>query len=518
MEENADPASQGDDESKSGTRRAFAENLDQTLIAMPLIQRIEQHISDMGEVAGRRQPIDVILDLNLLYPLHSGLESARTKAREITNKALANIDVDVETCRIDMEKSRYAHQNIFARLTANQIFALLEACEGGLRGQDARPIYKIWHDAEIESHMDKSISTVKADAAYVAFSASGEGVCWAVIDSGIDGEHDHFEHYSNLELPRPLHHMDFSGDGVKTIPRDQNPVDESGHGTHVAGIIAGAQSRAVDVVSRVRDDQGGVSYRSRRAEGIRSIAPACKLVSLRVLNKQGRGKVSNLIAAMGYIDKINSGGRWRLIHGVNMSVGYEFEAEWFACGQSPLCVEVNRLVKSGVSVVVAAGNTGYGFAQAQEGAFKTGLDLTINDPGNAELAITVGSTHKEHPHTYGVSYFSSKGPTGDGRLKPDLVAPGERIVSCAAGAAREQLQQKEELQDSACEYREESGTSMAAPHVSGAIAAFLSIRQEFVGEPEKVKEIFLRNCTDLGRDRYFQGHGLLDLMRAIQSV
>ena len=59
------------------------------------------------------------------------------------------------------------------------------------------------------------------------------------------------------------------------------------------------------------------------------------------------------------------------------------------------------------------------------------MDVTINDPGNADLAITVGSTHRDMPHVYGVSYFSSKGPTGDGRLKPDLVAPGEKIISCA---------------------------------------------------------------------------------------
>ena len=101
-----------------------------------------------------------------------------------------------------------------------------------------------------------------------------------------------------------------------------------------------------------------------------------------------------------------------------MSVGYDFEPEWFACGQSPLCVEVDRLVKSGVVVVVAAGNTGYGWAQsAFRGTVSAGLGLTINDPGNAELALTVGSTHREMPHIYGVSYFSSKGPTGDGRLK-----------------------------------------------------------------------------------------------------
>ncbi len=166
------------------------------------------------------------------------------------------------------------------------------------------------------------------------------------------------------------------------------------------------------------------------------MAPRCKLISMKVLDDNGQGEASNLIAALEAIQEINGDGRRIRIHGVNMSVGHDFEPEWFACGQSPLCVEVNRLVKSGVVVVVAAGNTGYGFVQdAFKGAVTAGLGLTINDPGNAELAITVGSTHRDSPHIYGVSYFSSKGPTGDGRIKPDVVAPGEKIISCASGGA-----------------------------------------------------------------------------------
>jgi subtilisin family serine protease len=141
------------------------------------------------------------------------------------------------------------------------------------------------------------------------------------------------------------------------------------------------------------------------------------------------------------------------------------------------------------------------------------MPVTINDPGNAELAITVGSTHRDMPHVYGVSYFSSKGPTGDGRMKPDIVAPGEKILSAATGKLL--IDRAEGKQ---CEYVEDSGTSMAAPHVSGVIAAFLSVRREFIGEPERVKEIFLGAATDLKRERSFQGAGLIDLMRAIQSV
>jgi len=255
----------------------------------------------------------------------------------------------------------------------------------------------------------------------------------------------------------------------------------------------------------------------QNAEALHGVAPHCTLVSLKVLDKDGAGRVSDIMRALVYVrEDLNDDPKMLRVHGVNLSVGYDFDAQMFACGQSPLCVEVDRLVKSGVVVVTAAGNTGYGSVNASEREAKVGLSNTINDPGNASLAITVGSTHRDSPHTFGVSFFSSKGPTGDGRLKPDLVAPGERITSCAAKAKREKL--GIDVPANVAAYVDDSGTSMAAPHVSGAIAAFLSIRREFIQRPEEVKRIFLESATSLGRERYFQGHGLVDLMRAIQSV
>ena len=228
-----------------------------------------------------------------------------------------------------------------------------------------------------------------------------------------------------------------------------------------------------------------------------------------------------MIRALDYVrEKLNDNPKLLRVHGVNLSVGYEFDAEMFACGQSPICAEVNRLVQSGVVVVAAAGNTGYGTVGASVRPTKVGLSNTINDPGNADLAITVGATHRDAPHTFGVSYFSSKGPTGDGRLKPDLVAPGERITSCAAGRRKIEAVQSAgpAAAGATAYYVEDSGTSMAAPHVSGATAAFLSIRREFIGKPLEVKRIFCATATPLGRERYFEGNGLLDLIRAIQSV
>ncbi len=524
-----------DGEGEKGFNR---KNLDSSILAMPLIEEFEarRELKKKGR-KGTRRPLQVIIDLNLLHP--GGRDSARRAARKILKEVLATVDADEKGAGLDAIKSKFCPQYLFAELTPDQIIELVRRDRERGKGK-ARSVYKIWPDFEVEAHLTQSVSTIKADAARAAFQAAGEGQVWAVIDSGIDGDHDHFKEHDNLALREPISHHDFTG-RARSLKK---PTDDFGHGTHVAGIIAGEvpplaerrrkpaglaeagdSSAAEAVVGEIhaayseRDDAGDVTYSCGGLDSITGVAPRCNLVSLKVLNERGKGPVSNVLAALGYILTVND--RWRHIHGVNLSVGYEFDAEWFACGQSPLCVEVNRVVRSGVVVVVAAGNTGYGTVLSDQGQSKTGLDLTINDPGNAELAITVGATHRSSPHIYGVSYFSSKGPTGDGRPKPDLVAPGEKVLSCAAGAKKGEIRRKFEVEgqaDHACQYRQESGTSMAAPHVAGAIAAFLSLRREFIGHPLRVKEIFLSTATDLKRERYFQGHGLVDLMRAIQSV
>ena len=476
---------------------------------------------------------EIIIDLNLEYP--DGRDAARQWVIDHIEPAKELADVHDAGQQIHFEKDQPNSQYMFARLEARAIQELvvldMEAAKtvADRRSKETentainvqidpakfRAIFHIWPDFEVSGYINKSIATVKADAAQNSFSAWGAGITWAVMDSGIQKEHQHFQKYANID-PASVWHKDFTVDGAG--PFD----DQNGHGTHVAGIIAGewrvaadapAEKKPVAVSRYLKKNTEDVEYQATPLNGICGMAPQCKLVSLRVLDENGKGAVSNLIAAIDHIQEINGQGRRLLIHGVNMSLGYNFEPEWFACGQSPLCVEVDRLVKSGVVVVVAAGNTGYGTLKSTIGATSAGMALTINDPGNSDLAITVGSTHRDMPHVYGVSYFSSKGPTGDGRLKPDLVAPGEKIISCATGNLKE-----EGAKDIQCDYVETSGTSMAAPHVSGVIAAFLSVRNEFIGKAERVKEIFVSTATDLRRDHYFQGSGLVDLMRAIQSV
>jgi serine protease AprX len=451
-------------------------------------------------------------------------------------------------------------------LTVNEWRKLLrEDDDRAKKDPGLRVIYKLWPDFKVKALIDRSIPTVKADAAFKSYSATGAGITWAVIDSGIDGTHPHFGTKDDPDNSAIYNsqvadlHYDFVSNGAldaaeaaaaqndeareqlqQARARAAALHDDLGHGTHVAGIIAGGLPATAKPAATAGDgpdlryrvyeqvfeaDAEGqrvwgklpVERRVRHPETLHGVAPDCLLVSLKVLDSEGFGRVSDVMRALVYVrESLNDDPKMLRVHGVNLSVGYDFDAQMFACGQSPLCVEVDRLVKSGVVVVTAAGNTGYGSVGAAERPTKTGLSNTINDPGNAALAITVGSTHRDSPHTFGVSYFSSKGPTGDGRLKPDLVAPGERITSCAAKAKCERLGIA--MNGNVALYVDDSGTSMAAPHVSGAIAAFLSIRREFIQRPEEVKKIFLESATSLGRERYFEGHGLVDLMRAIQSV
>jgi subtilisin family serine protease len=313
-----------------------------------------------------------------------------------------------------------------------------------------------------------------------SYGAGGSGIVWAVIDSGIDRSHHHFETENGHTLLSPevrdLHRCFVESEGtvpgldipfVAPAPEDpdalQRPgpdeppdahqrfrdkrkallddhrnlalTDDFGHGTHVAGIIAGAAKKGVPVRLLERTERVNARGELERGqfeltgrlppERVRGMAPNCRVISLRVLDGDGEGRSSDVIRALAYVrERLNDNPKLLRVHGVNLSVGYEFDAEMFACGQSPICAEANRLVQSGVVVVAAAGNTGFGTVASAVRPTKVGLSNTINDPGNAELAITVGATHRDSPYTYGVSYFSSKGPTGDGRLKPDLVAPG----------------------------------------------------------------------------------------------
>src|SRR5690606_32441137 len=338
--------------------------------------------------------------------------------------------------------------------------------------------------------LDQSIDVLQCATAHRGYESRGQGVTWAVLDTGIDPLHPHFAPdtpQSNIAKvydcmkPGPIVEWDAK-------KRPSAGVDRNGHGTHVAGILA-----------------GGIG-----SLGLSGIAPAAKLWSYKVLDDEGVGSDAKIIKALDHIYEVNRDSATLVVHGVNLSLGGPFDPEAFGCGDTPICTQLRKLWRQGVAVVLAAGNEGYLELQQGDEVVGVNSDLSIGDPANLDEAIAVGSIHKSKPHLYGVSYFSSRGPTADGRCKPDPVAPGERILSCRAGANPKKATRGNL-------YVAMSGTSMAAPHVSGVIACFLSARREFVGYPDRVKRHLLEACTDLQRDRMHQGAGMPNLVKMLLS-
>ncbi len=272
------------------------------------------------------------------------------------------------------------------------------------------------------------------------------------------------------------------------IPMDSYEVPQNDHGTHVAGILAGNWKTTDTPKSRSE---------------LVGVCPDLNLYDFRVLGANGAGDEFNIMCALQFIRFLNSTNDFVAVHGANLSMSIPHDVTNYACGRTPICDEAERVIHSGVVVVAAAGNQGYRKFSTPDGTtLETYSSISVTDPGNADLVITVGATHRSKPHTYGVSYFSSRGPTGDGRSKPDLVAPGEKITAPLPGNAAG-------IKD---------GTSQAAPHVSGAAALMMARHSELIGRPQRLKEILCSTATDLGRERYFQGAGMLDILRALQKV
>jgi hypothetical protein len=385
--------------------------------------------------------------------------------------------------------------------------------------------------------LQRSIPAVKGDAARTLFKVNCENIRWAVLDSGIDGGHPAFRSYpakgKKTAQSRIIEAYDFRNireivnldnaniqdrpgrlkdllaecklEKKQAIKNLQQLAEDAGndrpilwelvkdfikidptseptgsHGTHVAGII-------------------GADSKNGEADGM---CPDIKLLDFRVLSKTLEDTEFAIIAALQFIRYLNERSGYIAVHGANLSLSISHDVRNFACGRTPICNECERLVNNGVVVVAAAGNRGYQSFETHEGAFESYAAFSITDPGNADGVITVGATHRFRPHTYGVSFFSSRGPTGDGRLKPDIVAPGERIRSCMSGG----------------EWGELDGTSMAAPHVSGAAAMLIARYSELIAQPREIKRILCETATDLEREHSFQGNGMLDVLRAFQKI
>lgn len=348
-------------------------------------------------------------------------------------------------------------------------------------------VYAVWKSAPKRKLIDRSGRVLQADAALPAYSATGKGITWAILDTGVNHHHPHFLKHDSIKA---VYDCTKRGPVRQLDPKGPNP-DGDGHGSHVSGIVAG------------EGEVGGHLYRG--------MAPMTKLVVYKVLDDKGEGEDAWIIKALDHIAGQNANSAGMMVHGLNLSLGGPYDSTVYGCGFSPVCQELRRLWRSGMLVVTAAGNEGQLDVQTADGEVEINTPMSIGDPANLEDCISVGSVNTDRPHLYGISAFSSRGPTSDGRCKPDVVAPGERISSCNAHFNRDP-NKKGKL------YYQDSGTSMAAPHISGLLAAFLSARREFRGRPDEVKRLLLDSCTDLGRDRYHQGRGLPNLMKMLLSV
>ena len=491
--------------------REFASSLSKQLITSDLVERMEAAPDDF------RHPVMIEVS-----EIKAKGESSISDGRRLIDDRLRQLAKRYESGAENLgilHHSRY----VSAKLNRTEIEVLRTEFSG-------LQIHRIWQNARKRALICRSAHILQATPAHQAYAAHGHNVEWAVLDTGIHHRHPHFGMHANIASVWDCTENAPAAGAAITEPRggfveykDGKPVwpqgadsyiDRAGHGTHVAGIIAGQYPYLLE--------DGGEEL------VFSGMAPKAKIHSFKVLDDRGQGDDAWILVALDKIAKINEQSPSLRIHGVNLSLGGNFDPSVYGCGHTPLCDELRRLWRQGVLVVLAAGNEGFAVLQTlEDGPWQANLDLSIGDPANLDEAIAVGSVHRVNPHTYGISYFSSRGPTADGRLKPDVVAPGEKILSARADfedlIGRNTADKKNSAKvlgplPAAKLYVAESGTSMAAPHVSGLLAAFLSQRREFIGYPDKVKKILQENCTDLKRDAYAQGAGLPNLVKMLSRT
>ena len=319
----------------------------------------------------------------------------------------------------------------------------VEAPPGWLERLRAMPgVAAVEEDRPVHATLDQSVHQVRGDLVRTLLGGTGRGVRVGIIDTGVD-----------------YHHPAFGGGfgpgtrvagGDDLVNHDGDPMDDNGHGTHVAGIVAG---NGGDVIG---------------------MAIEATLYAYKVLDANGSGFVSTVIAGLERCaDPDQDPSTDDHLDVVNMSLG--------GYGGSPddaICRAVDALDSLGTLVVTAAGNAGVLFS--------------ILEPAIARGAIAVGAASRADT----TIYFSSRGPGPDFAPKPDLLAPGDAIVSAALGGGRVAM----------------SGTSMAAPHVAGAAAMLLQLHRDWTHE--EARAALTEGARDVGRPVYEQGAGLLDAFAA----
>ncbi|MFE9882371.1 S8 family serine peptidase [Streptomyces sp. NPDC005784] len=405
--------------------------------------KLDQRLFDIGDLTDpllRKSQRD---GLKLIVQYAGGAAgAARAEVRSAGDTQLRRtfptIDADaISTSRDDVAK-------VWEALTDQQ--------KSGVRAT-ASGIRKVWLDGVRKASLDRSVKQIGADKAWEA-GYDGTGVEIAVLDTGVDKTHDDLK-------TQVVEEKNFSG--------SPDTVDRVGHGTHVASIAAGTGA------------ESGGKYKG--------VAPGAKVISGKVLNDEGFGDDSAIIAGM----------EWAADEGadiINLSLGGSDSP-----GVDPMEEEVNRLsAEKGVLFAIAAGNDGeYGAS-------------TVGSPGSADAALTVGAVDKDDK----LASFSSIGPrVGDGAVKPDVTAPGVAITAAAASGSL--FDTDPGIPHPAPGYLQLDGTSMATPHVAGA-AAILK-QQHPTWKAAELKGALIASAKGGDYTVFQQGSGRIQVEKALaQSV
>jgi serine protease AprX len=345
-------------------------------------------------------------------------------------------------------------------------------------------------DSPVKAHLDVAYPAVKADLANKDFGLTGAGVGIALVDTGV---------YAHADLQQPL--LTPQMVQVAIVGQSSGTADYYGHGTHVAGIINGNGSSST----------GLLDFRT-----FKGIAPRARLISIRALYPDGTGYTSDIISGIGWAIKNKSTYNIRVL---NLSLGHPVYESYTT---DPLCKAVRAAYNAGIVVVAAAGN---------DGAVGTGFG-SIDSPANEPSAITVGAMDDSRTVTTTddvLSWYSSKGPSLiDFIVKPDLVAPGTSIVSLRdPGSYLDTTYHQFTLKlgdynstpllgTTDGVYYTLSGTSMAAPFVTGAAA--LMIQKDPTLNPATVKARLMTSAVKDNRLIFETGAGELDVDAALKAT
>lgn len=326
-------------------------------------------------------------------------------------------------------------------------------------------------DRPVSPTLDYANATIGAQTAFSS-GLTGTGVGVAIIDSGILTVNDLVNQITGDT--RIVYSQSF-------VPKVASTIDQYGHGTHVSGIVAGGGAAST----------GGPNFKT-----FRGVAPNANLINLRVLDGNGAGTDSSVIAAINAAIQLKSQYNIRVI---NLSLGRPVYESYTL---DPLCQAVEKAWNAGIVVVVAAGNQGRNNTQGTDGY------ATITAPGNDPLVITVGAMKTMGTVTRTddlIASYSSKGPTLiDHVVKPDIMAPGNRIISLEAAKSKVLASSNVNLvpysyyqnpyNDAySANYYKLSGTSMAAPMVSGSAA--LMLNEDPTLTPDTIKARLMKTAT-----------------------